>query len=62
MTTAADRGTPAVEISKSEFDRDRAAYMRRATHDQRIVVRHDNTRQVSLVLGGSLSIAGDDDE
>lgn len=43
-----------LEVLKSDFDRDRAGYMRRASAEQRVVVRHDASRDVSLVLGGTL--------
>jgi len=49
---------PDIIVAKAEFDRDPAAFMRRATPDQRVIVRHASGR-VSAVFGGSLDVAPD---
>lgn len=43
-----------VNVAKADFDRDRVRYMRQASAQTRVIVRHAATNAVSAVFGGSL--------
>ena len=54
----APEGNADIEVLKRDFDKDPVRYMRQATADRRVVVRHRNGR-LSAVFGGSLDVLPD---